>query len=473
MTTVVAPPPVKRRWKRRVLIVAASLLVVALGAYLWITIAARWGLAAVVAELDAADPGWRLAEIEASRAAVPDGENSALLIMALSKKSRGVSIHAALYNRIFKLPLPSTARLNAQQVQHLNARFALLGKVREEWRALKDMPRGRFPIRYAEDYFGTSLESTKSHEACEYLRHDAWLLAEEGKGDDAVANCRAMLNASRAIGDEPLLISLHRQNTFRVDMATTLERVLAQGEASEAELRATQELLEDESRRRLFTDTFRGERAGLYQLCLALQDGKADPRKLLGPAGRKMNFQDLIHELNLSYSRYYPGLIEEMTRLTEASKVPLHELVDAMEAAQKDFRTRGNYLSLKVVPSPRKMSRTYVVSHAMMRCAIAGIACERYRLVHKQWPASLDALVQAKLLDAAPEDPFDAKPLRFLRTKEGLTIYSIGLDRVDNQGNIDRVVNDDTPGTDVGFRLWDVAGRRRAPLPLVPLTEDE
>src|SRR5262245_47705700 len=34
-------------------------------------------LAAVTAELDAADPGWRVAEIEASRATIPDDENSA------------------------------------------------------------------------------------------------------------------------------------------------------------------------------------------------------------------------------------------------------------------------------------------------------------------------------------------------------------------------------------------------------------
>ena len=41
-------------------------------------------LAAVIAELDATDPGWRLEEIEAARAVIPDGENSAPLILRIN-----------------------------------------------------------------------------------------------------------------------------------------------------------------------------------------------------------------------------------------------------------------------------------------------------------------------------------------------------------------------------------------------------
>ena len=56
-----------------------------------------------------------------------------------------------------------------------------------------------------------------------------------------------------------------------------------------------------------------------------------------------------------------------------------------------------------------------------------------------------------------------------LRTKEGVTIYSVGLDRVDNQGAINHAALYTTPGIDVGFRLWDVPNRRGPPLPLVTL----
>src|SRR5437667_5146156 len=41
-------------------------------------------LDAVVAELDATDPHWRLEDIEAARKAIPDKENAALVVMAVA-----------------------------------------------------------------------------------------------------------------------------------------------------------------------------------------------------------------------------------------------------------------------------------------------------------------------------------------------------------------------------------------------------
>ncbi len=473
MTTAVAPPPVKRRWKRRLLIVGVSLLLVAAAAYAWIVVSARWSLAAVIAELDANDPHWRLDEIEARRETVPDAENSALLIIALAKKSRGISITAAPYDKIFPESLPPTARLNAQQTQHLEARFKLLGKVREEWRALKDMPRGRFPIRYSEDYFSSVTESGRSCEAQAYLKHDAWLLAEERKIDEAVASCRAMLNSCRPIGDEPFLLCMQRRYVFRDSVIDTLERVLAQGEAGEAELLVLQELIEEEDRVPLLTNALRGERAGRYQIFLAIEKGTVNPGNFGSNLKGKKSFSDWFHEAVPAYARHYPGLLRDMTGMVQASDVPLCELIDSMEAWQSEFVKRGNYFSMKIVPSPRVVTRGLVYTHARLRCAAVALACERYRLRRKEWPASLDALVQAKLLDAVPVDPFDAKPLRLLRTKEGVTIYSVGLDRIDNQGAIDHAVLHTTPGIDVGFRLWDVPRRRGPPLPLVTLDAED
>jgi hypothetical protein len=84
----------------------------------------------------------------------------------------------------------------------------------------------------------------------------------------------------------------------------------------------------------------------------------------------------------------------------------------------------------------------------------------------KRWPATLEDLVKARLLSAVPTDPIDNQPLRYRRTKEGIVIYSIGLDMKDDQGNIDRE-QWQNPGVDLGFRLWDPELRRRQPLPPV------
>ena len=80
-------------------------------------------------------------------------------------------------------------------------------------------------------------------------------------------------------------------------------------------------------------------------------------------------------------------------------------------------------------------------------------------------------LVKAGLLDAVPTDPYDGKPISLKRTDEGLIIYSVGQDKIDNGGAVDRDRPMD-PGTDQGFRLWDVARRRQPPNPPVIENED-
>ncbi len=97
-------------------------------------------------------------------------------------------------------------------------------------------------------------------------------------------------------------------------------------------------------------------------------------------------------------------------------------------------------------------------SDAHLRSTLVALAAERYRLAEGKWPDSLDALVPT-YLPKVPADPYDGKPLRLRKLDDGLVIYSIGPDREDNQGTLDRKGND-PKGKDIGFRLWDV-GRRR------------
>ena len=67
-------------------------------------------------ETDRLDPRWRLADIEADRAKIPDKENSALHIIAVAKSAPNVNVSgAANYEALFE-KLPATAQLNAQQI---------------------------------------------------------------------------------------------------------------------------------------------------------------------------------------------------------------------------------------------------------------------------------------------------------------------------------------------------------------------
>jgi hypothetical protein len=77
------------------------------------------------------------------------------------------------------------------------------------------------------------------------------------------------------------------------------------------------------------------------------------------------------------------------------------------------------------------------------------------------------------LLAEVPLDPFDGQPLRYVRRTDGVTVYSIGPDELDNGGNVgDAAGSGYKPQTDVCFRLYDPDQRGLPPLP-TPRTEDD
>jgi hypothetical protein len=117
-----------------------------------------------------------------------------------------------------------------------------------------------------------------------------------------------------------------------------------------------------------------------------------------------------------------------------------------------------------LMPAVAKVMEADNRTHAQTRCALVAVAAERYRRAHGNWPASVDALVEDKLLKQAPTDPYDGARLRY-RVREGsVVIYSVAQDREDNGGKFDGK-SGLTKGTDIGFTLWDVSQRRLLPLP--------
>ncbi len=171
--------------------------------------------------------------------------------------------------------------------------------------------------------------------------------------------------------------------------------------------------------------------------------------------------------------KYYPEHLRHMNRCVEISKLPIHERGARVTEWEKATSETKNPVIRLLSPRLAKVQQTDCYSQATMRCAYVALACERYRLTHKVWPASLGVLVEKKLLDTIPIDPFDGQPIRYRKTKEGIVLYSFGVDGIDNHGNIDRETDPFQTGKDVGFRLWNVESRRQPPLPPVALPEGE
>ncbi len=458
-------PAKPRRWWKRGVLGVLALIVVAGGVVWWMRTASQRELADAFAELDRDDPGWRLDDILASRRKLRDEDNSALVALAATPKLRVAALEDAPNYEQVMTPWRPPAALSHLQREFLRTELAKGAAGLALLRRLKDMPEGSFPLKIAPDAVSTlvpHIQELISH--VNWLRHDAMLRASDESVDAALESCQAQLNAIWAHADQGFPIAmLQRSGRFQITLRT-VEFCLSQGEASPEALAALQALASREIGDREFHQMMRGDRAGTVQYLLnydkttySLHAMKANLNanfKKAAPTWLDKRF-DYFPQ---SASSELPGYLRYMNRVVEAAKLPLHEQLDVLKKLDSELGNESAVTQTLAHPSAL-LYRPACRGQAAVRTMVVALACERYRVQHKAWPASLESLVEAKLHDAVPLDPCDGKPLRYRRTEWGVVVYSVSNDRVDNDGAIDH----DQPhveGADLGIRLWDVPRRK-------------
>jgi hypothetical protein len=485
MSAVVSSPseadirPRRRKWPF-VLLLAVVLLG---GGYVVVTLAAGWKLRNAVAEVDRLDPRWRLEEVEADRADISEAHNAALMAMAVKplmpKKWPAWEVMTnnpvAVALRDSFTSLEPQRQLSKEQMDALRTEMERASLAVPKARKLADMPEGRYPITYSEDFIGTLLPYAQdAREVAKLMAFDAMLRSQDGDAAAALTSCRAIVNAARSFGDEPFLISQLVRIACRHQAIGSLERILAQGQPAEADLRDVQQLVEKEEPEPLLLIGLRGERAGGAR-CLAHIEaqGLLARRKivlgLIGNESRDSQFTlmavlPLLSTAGLEWQR--AAHLRFLTQFVEAAKLPHERQQAEMERLEKSAKDQPLLVRL-IVPAVSKIMVSCRRSRVQLRCAAVALAAERYRLDKKKWPDKLETLHAAGYLHEMPIDLFDDQPLRMRRMEDGLLIYSVGPDGQDNGGHIDRgkpFLKD----TDMGFRLWDADKRRQPAAPRKP-----
>jgi len=425
---------------------------------------ARTRLQAALAQMDRTDPGWRLQDIEAARAVVPDQENSALRVIDIGKRlpdSPHAWIEDDFATQLQSVPAPN--RLTAEQSAHLTQRLKEVGPLLEEARGLSELPRGRYPIIYARNPLGTLLAGQqKSRGVLQLLVLDATARADSGDVRGAMTSCRAALNVGRAIGDEPLAISQLIRVAEVMIACKTAGRILAQGEPDPEDLKDLQTRLEEEDAHPYWRTVCRGERAFDNAVLEALESGAVSVSEM---ADSRPDWQDFLVDplIQDNIRAYHPQLFTDSARLQAAAELPPGMRGPAVEQIYSEIRKRGLNFETILLPALGKLADACDRWHATLRCTAVALAAERYRRLHGDWPPSLDAMTP-DLLAAVPTDPFTDDALLYHRLPDGVVIYSVSTDGVDNGGAVEEA-NPTLPGADLGVRLWDVAKRRQPPLP--------
>jgi hypothetical protein len=421
-------------------------------------------LEAEFAKLDRTDPGWRLQDIEAARAVVPDEENSALRVTDIGERLPWLPKPWIEEDFATKLQdVPPQNRLAPEQLAHLIARVKDVGPILEDARGISALSRGRYPIVYARNPWDTLLEAQqKSRRVLQLLDLDAMCRAEADDLHGALTSCRAELNVGRAIGDEPFAISQLIRVAEVMIACKTAGRILAQGEPPPDDLSKLQALLEVEDAHPYWQIVCRGERAVDNAGLEAVESGGIT---LSEWGGSRPDWQDywFAPVLQDNVRAVHAQLFTYMARLQAAAELPAPLSDPASQQIWHEIRQNGMNVALVTLPALQKLAVACDRWHATLRCTTAALAAERYRHSHGDWPPSLD-VVTPDLLPAVPIDPFTGDPLFYRRREDGVVIYSVGPDGKDD-GGINLTPSTTEPGTDLGVRLWDVAKRRQPPVP--------
>ena len=475
--------PKRHRWWIGALTTAIFVGVACLGLWIYRAVAIANDWRSAETETDAREPRWRLAELEADRPPIADADNAGLQIIFAHAKSPKLCVsNVKGYHEIFA-KLKPVIQLNSQQIDLIRKQLDLAPAAITEARKLKNMPHGRFTVRFSLDYGFTQCEDyQRARDISGWLLHDAYHLAQEKRCDEALDNCQAILNIGRTIGDDRFLSSQLTRIRHQQMATETAERVLAQGQASQEGLLALQLLITCEMAESNWIGSLKGTRAGWHYCFDNLRTGKLTwnplPRFWF-TAREQMSLLDRMEDqFPQGMLQHYPAHLRFMNRLIEIAKLPLHgQKTKLNELANRKAEDPLGALPLSVCV---KLHEAELRSQGLLRTTLVALACERYRLKHQRWPATLDVLIAEKLLPALPIDPVDGRLLRYRHDADGIIVYSIGINEKDDQGNIVRAPLGDQRfvasrhdaighDEDVGFRLWNESRRRDVALPPVVL----
>lgn len=461
-TNEAAPPRPRRRWLRGL----GWAVVLLVGALALLLLAATWSgnrnVGQAVHELDESDPGWRLEDIEAARAVLPEHENSARLVVAAqAAMPRG---EWKLRDEVFDVLAKLAA--NERLPEGLAGRLGLDlpargGAALAASRDLANRPRGRHHLVIAPNPYATLLPDVQSsREICGLWRLEAERLAEKGDGDAALAAVRASFNAGRSVGDEPFSISQLVRVACVAVAVKGAERVLGLSEPGDAELLRLQRLAEDEARHPAYRLAMRGERGAFHAGYLALMSGDTSVVDLLGNGEARLAPRLSGWVLRQAARRDYPRTLAILNKSVAIAEAPAEKQPALEDELRDEIRAlpRTAVFARLVVPAFDRLGDAFRRQQGLARALAVALACERHRRATGAWPSNLSRLVP-KYLAAVPADPHDGQPLRYRREAGGAVVYSVGVDRRDNGGNL--CANPAKGGCDLGVRLYDIKARRR------------
>ena len=341
-------------------------------------------------------------------------------------------------------------------------------------RRAADMPACRFPRDWTRPSFDMLLAEVQS------CRNEGRLLAlaarheaATGKPAAALADAVRLGRIGRQVGSEPILISHLVGIAIDATALSVVAEILPTLTAADAPL------LDDPALRDLVASTpslvraINGEEAFGLSIFANFADGRegindmgqlaSDPNVAILP--QEEPFSLLIDPLSAVWRAFIlPADIAGYRRRFEAYRQLVTEGVDQsrtwpqtqkqIDGIEAEIRAGPDgFVSRLIAPATDAVLRSQCMAVARHRAAEVLLAATRERLASGTHPASIDALVPARL-PSVPRDPFTTDaPLHLKATPEELLIWSVGPDGEDDGGPRQEGVESNTDSDDIGLRM--------------------
>ena len=349
-------------------------------------------------------------------------------------------------------------------------------------RRAADMPACRFPRDWTRPSFDMLLAEVQS------CRNEGRLLAlaarheaATGKPAAALADAVRLGRIGRQVGSEPILIS------HLVGIAINATALSVVADILPTLTPADAPLLDDPALRDLVASTpslvraINGEEAFGLSIFANFADGRqgiddmgrlaGDPNVAILP--QEEPFSLLIDPLSAVWRAFIlPADIAGYRRRFEAYRQLVTEGVDQsrtwpqtqkqIDGIEAEIRAGPDgFLSRLIAPATDAVLRSQCMAVARHRAAEVLLAATRERLASGTHPASIDALVPARL-PSVPRDPFTTDaPLHLKATPEELLIWSVGPDGDDDGGPQKDSEEHDSSNDDIGLRMRAAAAAAR------------
>ena len=315
----------------------------------------------------------------------------------------------------------------------------------DELSVLPSLPAGRFGRPVTDNVFAVYEPLAALRDAGKLQFLEATLKLIDGNLTGATDCVHIQFCIAGTLNEHPSIIGSLVQTAIDATALNSVENILRVGEVDEATLAGFDQTIKAREAVPRMKWALRGERACFHLVCERLIAGEA-----VSPD--RMWVQTFGWLPEGVFRREQIAGADLMTRLIEVSDDPSGLMAVARQIDAEVAQLSGLQVLVKTFnPS---MARATVLHARLMSefdCMRAVLAAERFRLQTGRLPTSLDELVP-QYLEAVPADPFDGQPMRFTATDEGIVIYSVSENLVDDGGS---VTSDDRKkaALDVGCRL--------------------